>query len=103
VFILNGKYIGAISFLPEPGDFRTNFGYVPSYAPTTLSLKEEEACCEVGEYLVTQKVSLAALDFIDNFLIEINITCPGGIPEWNKQYGRKLEAIIVDGLTNAQT
>ncbi len=98
VFILKGKFIGAISFLPDLGDFRTNFGRVPSYAATSLSDSEALACQEIGAHLLKEGVSLAALDFIDNYLLEINITCPGGIPEYDKQYGVKLEAIIVDGL-----
>ena len=98
VFILNGTFIGAISFLPDPGDFRTNFGRVPSYAATVLTSSEAQACEEIGAYLVSKQVSFAALDFIGGYLMEINITCPGGIPEYDKQYGVKLEAVIVDGV-----
>lgn len=98
VFILSGDFIGAVSFLPDPGDFRTNFGRVPSIAATSLSEREAAICKRVGAHLVNERVKLAALDFIDDYLMEINITCPGGIPQWNEQYGGKLEAVIVDGL-----
>ena len=98
VFILKGKVAGAVTFLPRPGDFRTNYLKIYSQTEAVLSKKEQKACALIGVFLVHQKVNFAALDFIGNYLMEINITCPGGIPEYNKAYGVRLEEKIVDEL-----
>ena len=63
-----------------------------------ITTKEKNACTAVGKYLVKQEVRFAALDFIEEYLMEVNITCPGGVTEFNEQYGVKLEERIVSLL-----
>ncbi|MDD5455683.1 MAG: hypothetical protein PHV30_01475 [Candidatus Margulisbacteria bacterium] len=98
IFVLKGKVAGAVTFLPKPGEFITNYQGIYNQTQVALSKKEQKACEYIGVFLLHQKVNFAALDFIGNYLMEINITCPGGIPEYNKAYGTRLEEKIVDEL-----
>lgn len=98
VFILKGNVIGGLSFFPNSNDFRTSLWRETRFAATTLTETEANACKKISKNLVKERLQFAAIDFIEGFLMEINITSPGGIPEWNEQYSTRLEQTIVDQL-----
>lgn len=98
VFILRDSVLGAVSFIPEPGDFRSNHLRVFAHEETLLTQREREACSQVSTFLMNQGVQFSALDFIEEKLMEINITSPGGIPQYNSRYRDRLEETIVETL-----
>ncbi|MEK6558176.1 MAG: hypothetical protein AABZ14_07755 [Candidatus Margulisiibacteriota bacterium] len=98
VFILRDSALDAITFLPKPGDFRSNYGGVFAREAATLTQKEVQACIRIASFLTGHGVQFSALDFIDGYLMEINITCPGGLPVYYAQHGIRLEERIVETL-----
>ncbi len=98
VFVVKDQIIGAISFLPKAGDYITNFWIIHGYANATVTEKEHKICQEIIVFLQNNKVNFAAVDFIDEYLMEVNITSPGGIPEYNIHHHTSLEKVAVDVL-----
>jgi glutathione synthase len=98
IFLLDGEMIGAVSFFPEKGGFKTNDRLVVESSSTTLNKKELTAIKSIAPILKERQLRFVALDFIDGYLMEINLTSPGGITEYNESYGSNLENSIVEKL-----
>lgn len=61
-----------------------------------LTKKERKASDALGPILRERGLLFAGVDFIGDYLIEINITCPGGLDLHNDLYGERFEAKLWD-------
>ncbi len=98
VFLVNGKAIGAVNRVPPDGEFLANIHQGARCEATSLSEGEEAAIAEVGEFLRSQGVILAGLDFIGGLITEINITSPSAIRQIDNVSGTSLGHEIVDAM-----
>lgn len=96
VLLLNGEPIGAIRRVPAADDPRSNVSAGGKVVKHELSKRELEVCRLVGAQLVNSGLYLAGLDLINNKLIEVNVTSPGGISHVNDIYGFRLQEQIID-------
>ena len=95
VLVLGGKFIGAVNRIPQKG-FISNFGAGGIGIKAIMSEKEMKIVEKVGPFLLQNQIYFAGLDLIDEYLTEINITCPTGVQQINRLENKKLEKDIVD-------
>ena len=94
VITLGDQVLGAAMRRPKQG-YHANFASSDALQ-TGLTEKEQAVMTEVGPWMVEQGIHFAGLDFIGEFLTEINITCPTGIVQISELDGWDLAGEIVD-------
>ncbi len=94
VMMLGDKLLGAVLRKPKQG-YHASFARSDALQ-TELTVREQQILSEVGPWLLKHGIHFAGLDFIDQNLTEINITCPTGIIQISEIEGRKLSEEIVD-------
>lgn len=94
VLTLGAEVIGAAMRRPKQG-YHANFANSDALR-TGLTEREQRIIAQVGPWMVEQGIHFAGLDFIGEYLTEINITCPTGIVQVSELDGRDLAAEIVD-------
>jgi glutathione synthase len=97
VLTLGTEVIGAAMRRPKQG-YHANFANSDALQ-TGLTKKEQRIMAQVGPWMVEQGIHFAGLDFIGEYLTEINITCPTGIVQVSELDGRDLAGEIVDYFT----
>jgi glutathione synthase len=75
ILLWNGEVLGAVNRPVEPDDFRTGS---PAES-VTLTSREREIVSTLRPELHARGLIFVGLDTIGDFLIEVNITSPGGI------------------------
>ncbi len=78
IILIDGQIKGIFGRIPVLGEIRSNLHLGNTLAPATITSKQHEIGTEVGRVLKTRGILFAGLDVIDDYLIEINITSPGG-------------------------
>jgi len=94
VLMLGDQVLGAALRKPRTG-YHANFASSEALK-TELTPKEQQVVKEVGPWMVEQGIHFAGLDFIGEYLTEINITCPTGIMQISQLDGVELPRIVVD-------
>lgn len=94
VLTLGEQVLGAALRRPRQG-YHANFASSDALR-TALTDQEQRVMAKVGPWMVEQGIYFAGLDFIGEYLTEINITCPTGIVQVSELDGRDLAAEIVD-------
>ncbi len=98
ILVMNGKIIGSYLRKPKPGSriANTHAGASPHrFDPTP---RQVEASKFVGKELAEKGLYLLGLDFIGDYLNEVNITCPSGTHQINGVMGIHVEKRIIDEL-----
>jgi glutathione synthase len=94
LFLLDGEVIGAVLRRPAPGDFRIG----PPVAPAEVDADDQRIVAEVAPLLVAHGIVLAGVDVIAGRLIEVNVTCPGGMHKTDALLGTDLSGVIMRRL-----
>ncbi len=94
VMMLGDTLLGAVLRKPKQG-YHASFAKSDALQ-TELTPREQEILARVGPWLLKHGIHFAGLDFIDQTLTEINITCPTGIVQISEIEGRKLSEEIVN-------
>lgn len=94
VFLLEGVIIGAVDRLPTPEDFRIG----PPSVPAEPDARDRAIVAALAPDLLRHGIALAGLDVIDGRLIEVNVTCPGGMHKTDALLGSDLSGEIVRRL-----
>ncbi len=94
VMMLGDTLLGAVLRKPKQG-YHASFARSDALQ-TELTPREQEILARVGPWLLKHGIHFAGLDFIDQTLTEINITCPTGIVQISEIEGRKLSEEIVN-------
>jgi glutathione synthase len=84
--------------LPAEGEIRANFRVGGQAAKIEATPRQREIGKKVGEVLRARGLLLAGLDFIGDWLTEINITSPTGLRQLNALYGLRLERDFWDAV-----
>lgn len=94
LFVLDGEIVGAVLRRPSTEDFRIG----PPVAAATVDPVDERIVATIAPCLAEHGLALAGLDVIDGRLIEINLTCPGGMAKTDALLGTDLSGTIVRRL-----
>lgn len=94
LFVLDGEIVGAVDRLPADGDFRIG---PPSLAADPDD-RDRFLVAAVAPDLLAHGIAVAGLDVIDGRLIEVNVTCPGGMAKADALLGTDLSGEIVRRL-----
>ena len=96
LFVLDGEVIGAVDRLPAPDDFRIG----PPSVAAEPDARDRAIVATLAPALARHGIALAGLDVIDGRLIEVNVTCPGGMHKTDALLGTDLSGDIVRRLLN---
>ena len=94
LFLLDGEIIGAVDRLPSAEDFRIG----PPSIATEPDERDRTIVDAIAPDLLRHGIALAGLDVIDGRLIEVNVTCPGGMHKTDALLGTDLSGEIVRRL-----
>lgn len=94
LFVLDGEIIGAVLRRPDRDDFRIG----PPVAVAEVDGADREIVARLGPALVQHGIALAGIDVIAGRLIEVNVTCPGGMHKTDALLGTDLSGVIMRRL-----
>ncbi len=97
VLLIAGEVAGYFYRIPAPDSIRANMraGGTPQSAQT-LSSRQTDVCERLKPWLLDQGLLLAGLDFIGDYLTEINVTSPTGLRVIEQLEGRNLARMLWD-------
>jgi glutathione synthase len=98
ILVMNKKVVGSVLRKPKAGSRLANLhqgGSAHFFKPTPKQLK---ACEVIAEDLYEKGLYLLGIDFIGDYLTEVNITCPSALPQINQVMSIKGERIIIDEM-----
>jgi len=99
VIVIDGEAIPyALARMPADGEHRGNLAAGGTGVGTPLTEKKLAMANEVAVHLKEKGVLFAGLDFIGDYLTEINVTSPTGIRELDKQFSLDLGGQYLDSL-----
>ncbi len=98
IVMLEGKPVGALNRLPQPGEARANMRAGGRAVLAELSPREEEICAALGPELRARGLILAGIDVIGGWLTEINVTSPTGLREIAREGGPDIAALFWDAI-----
>lgn len=94
LFVLDGEIVGAVDRVPAGDDFRIG----PPSVAAVVDARDREIVATIAPDLLAHGIALAGLDVIDGRLIEVNVTCPGGMHKTDALLGTDLGGEIVRRL-----
>ncbi len=94
LFVLDGEIVGAVDRFPSCDDFRIG----PPSAAIEPDERDRHLVATLAPHLRQLGIVLAGLDVIDGRLIEINVTCPGGMHKTDALLGTDLSGVIMRRL-----
>ncbi|MEV8372753.1 glutathione synthase [Kribbella sp. NPDC056861] len=94
LFLLDGDLFGAVLRRPCADDFRIG----PPIAPAEIDGDDRAIVAALRPHLRRRGIALAGLDVIGGRLIEVNVTCPGGMHKTDALLGTDLSHTIVRHL-----
>lgn len=98
LFVLDGDIIGSVIRLPIPEDFRIG----PPVADAKIDDADRKIVDTVAPTLAANGIRLAGLDVISGRLIEINVTCPGGMHKTDALLGTDLSGVVMRRLLQTE-
>jgi glutathione synthase len=99
LFVLDGEIIGSVLRRPSAEDFRIG----PPVAAASVDPVDEHIVATIAPCLAEHGLALAGLDVIGGRLIEVNLTCPGGMAKTDALLGTDLSGTITRRLLDSTT
>jgi glutathione synthase len=96
LFLLDGEIVGTVVRRPSDEDYRIG----PPVAAASPDASDHRIAAALGPMLIAHGIALAGVDVIDGRLIEVNVTCPGGMAKTDALLGTDLSGAIVRRLLN---
>jgi len=94
LFVLEGEIVGAVLRRPAERDFRIG----PPVAVADVDDSDREIVAALAPLLASHGIAVAGLDVIAGRLIEVNVTCPGGMHKTDALLGTDISGAIVRRL-----
>ncbi len=94
LFLLDGEIVGAVLRRPSADDFRIG----PPVAVAEVDGDDLRIVSQIAPELARHGIALAGLDVIAGRLIEVNVTCPGGMHKTDALLGTDLSGDIMRRL-----
>lgn len=96
LFVVDGQIAGAVLRRPSHEDFRIG----PPVAAAPVNAADAAIVDALRPLLIEHGIAVAGLDVIDDCLIEVNVTCPGGMHKTDALLGTDLSRTIVRRLSS---
>ncbi|WP_328321576.1 hypothetical protein OHA70_24765 [Kribbella sp. NBC_00382] len=97
LFLLDAEIVGAVLRRPCADDFRIG----PPVAPADIDDADRAIVAALRPHLLQHGIAIAGLDVIGGRLIEVNVTCPGGMHKTDALLGTQLSHTIVNRLATS--
>jgi glutathione synthase len=94
LFLLDGQIVGAVLRRPSEDDFRIG----PPVALAEIDEDDRAIVASLAPLLACHGIAIAGLDVIGGRLIEVNVTCPGGMHKTDALLGTDLSGAIMRRL-----
>ncbi len=94
LFLLDGEIFGAVLRRPSREDFRIG----PPVAAAELDADDLRIVSVLAPTLAARGIVLAGVDVIAGRLIEVNVTCPGGMHKTDALLGTNLSGTVMQRL-----
>jgi glutathione synthase len=94
LFVVDGEIAAAVYRRPSGDDFRIG----PPVAAAPVDDADRRIAEALAPVLLAHGITLAGLDVIDGRLIEVNVTCPGGMHKSDALLGTDLSGDVVRRL-----
>lgn len=98
VIMIHGEVVGLLGRLPAAGEIRANLRVGGTAAKATLTERQREICDQLGPELRARGLFFAGVDFIGDWLTEINLTSPTGLRALKELDGTAPEAVFWDAV-----
>ena len=98
IILIDGEPIGAINRIPPQDDIRSNMHVGGKPNKTTLTKRDIEICQNLRSTLKHKNLFFVGIDVIGDYLTEINVTSPTGLPQFKDLTGKNLAKDFWDGL-----
>jgi glutathione synthase len=98
LWFLDGSLLACARKLPLENDFRVDIDRGSRLAPHAPTATEKRAATAISRRLRVLGVRLAAVDLIEDFVTDFNLTSPGLITQMEKITGRNLARPIIEAL-----
>lgn len=96
IILLNGEPLGAILRVPQGSDFRGNMAVGGVALGVDITTREHEIIAALAPEIRKRGLYFVGLDVIGERITEINVTCPTGVQEIDREHGLKIEVDVVD-------
>jgi glutathione synthase len=97
LFLLDAEIVGAVLRRPCADDFRIG----PPIASADIDDADRAIVAALRPHLLRHGIAIAGLDVIGGRLIEVNVTCPGGMHKTDALLGTQLSHTIVSHLAQS--
>jgi glutathione synthase len=94
LFLLDGDIVGAVLRRPSADDFRIG----PPVALAEIDQDDRAIEAALRPHLLRHGLAVAGVDVIGGRLIEVNVTCPGGMHKTDALLGSQLSHAMVSRL-----
>lgn len=98
IFFLEGEVVGGIKRIPQNGEFRCAMGLGASVEKAEIAPDEMELVAELSEIFKKDDLFFVGIDLIGSKLIEVNVTSPTGVQQYNQLNNEILEEKIFQRL-----
>lgn len=102
VLLWKDKILGSFLRVPARHDFRGNMHSGATYHKSTLTPKQHKKILNLIPDLKALGLSFVGVDFLGDFISEVNVTSPMGLHELNHLYSSQSEKIIVNSVFASQ-
>jgi glutathione synthase len=99
LFVLDGDIVGAVLRRPSPGDFRIG----PPVAVAEVDEGDRRIVDALAPLLAQHGITVAGIDVIAGRLIEVNVTCPGGMHKTDALLGTDISGAIMRRLLHTNS
>lgn len=103
LWFLDGKLLACARKLPLKNDFRVNIDRGSRLSPHSPSASEKKTALLIGKRLRALGVRLAAVDLIEGYATDFNLTSPGLITQMEEISGKDLATAIVRRLSKTSS
>lgn len=94
MMVVDGEPVGTLGRKPAEGEFRANIAAGGTEMQIDASPRQLEIAAQVGPYLRQNGILFAGLDFIGDYLIELNVTSPTLIQQLRRLGGPDISKMI---------
>jgi glutathione synthase len=98
IILINGEPKGILNRVPAKNQIRSNLRIGGHPEACDFSSRDREICARIGPTLKERGLYLVGIDVIGDYITEINVTSPTGLPVMNRLYNLDLAKDFWAGL-----
>jgi len=98
IILIDGEPVGAFTRVPAGDEVRSHVILGGKPIKSELTLRDKEICERISPILHQEGLMLAGIDVIGDWLIEINVMCPSGLPTLSRLSGVDIPALMISAV-----